>query len=87
MAIAVDNWATFDGYAVAHSMPELGELPLSRFCSFVWWMVTRNQEKKEVDEFERKLWRPPVGEVGQGVWSAEAEMSAFAAAKKALNLS
>lgn len=57
-------------------------LPLSRQLNLIWFWLTDGQDPKDVDRFKSQLWRPPAGEEGQGVWSAEAEndgLAAFAA--------
>ena len=83
--IALDNWRYLDGYAVAHNLPRPDALPLDRFCHFVWFMSTRNAEKREeIDRFERQLWLPPPGEVGRGPWAPEAETAAFGAFRAAV---
>ena len=79
MAIANEYMMTLDGFAVSRNMPPLGELPLGRFCAFVWWFFTKDSEQKEIDKFRSRLWIPPVGEVAQGPWSADAESKAFSA--------
>jgi hypothetical protein len=83
--VAVANWAHLDGYAVAHGMPDLRELPLERFCNFVWYMMTRNAEPREVDRLQQQLWVPPKSERNKPIpkaspWSAENETAALKAA-------
>lgn len=86
---AVSNWDTLDGYAVAHGMGDLRELTLERFVSFVWYMLTRNSEKKDVDQLRAKLWVPPPRMTApiprNSPWSAEAETAAFRAVKAQLS--
>ena len=83
--IALDHWWAIDGFAASQNMPDLGRMPLGRFCSFVYWWATRNAEKEsDITRFDAQLWRPPPGKAGMGPWSAEAETSAFAALKKGL---
>jgi hypothetical protein len=84
---AIDNWADVDGYAVAHGLPPLGDLPQGRFMSFMWWYLTRNASSQtDVEKFRTRLWRPPPGVVptGPNPWSPENEQSAFAAFKAGL---
>jgi hypothetical protein len=86
--LALEHWAELDGYAVAHNMPPLPELPLDRFNSFVWWFFTRNaDDPKEVEKFRLKLWRPPphVVPTRDSPWSAENETAAFSGLKAALS--
>lgn len=74
-----------DGYAAAHGQDDLESLPLARFCHLVWWWIIRNAESEaDVDRVKEQIWRPPAGEAGEGIWSAEAETEAFEAAMKAL---
>lgn len=84
-AVIANEWE-FEGYAVSQNMPPLGELPLSRFCSFVRWYLTKDAEKQsEVTKFEMQLFRPPPNAtVVAGPWSAEAETQAFGALKARL---
>ena len=86
---AVANWETLDGYAVAHGMKgDLRDMPLDRFCNFVWFMMTRNAEKKDIDSMRAKLWVPPpksAAPIPRNIpWSAEAETAAFKAVKAQL---
>jgi hypothetical protein len=85
---AVSNWDTLDGYAVAHNMGDLRLLELERFCNFVWFMMTRFAEKKDVDAMRAKLWVPPPKSKApipkNSPWSAEAETAAFRAVKAQL---
>lgn len=54
------------------------ELPLDRFCSLVWWWITRNAEtEQDIDRVREQVWLPPKGEEGRGVWSADAETDAL----------
>ena len=85
---AVANWETLDGYAVAHGMGDLRLLDLDRFCNFVWYMLTRNADKKDTDSLRAKIWVPPPKSVApipkNSPWSAEAETAAFKAVKAQL---
>lgn len=58
VATAVAHWEEFDGYAVAHGMKPLQKLPLDRFCSFVYWMLTRNGDENAIAKFRADLWMP-----------------------------
>jgi hypothetical protein len=60
-ATAVSHWDEFDGYAVAHSMTALEELPLERFCSYVMWRLLDGRDAQEQQKLRAKLWRPPPG--------------------------
>lgn len=85
VAIAVEHWRDLDGYAVGHNLPELDTMPLSRFCNFIWWWLTRNADQKERDKLERRIYMPPKGVAPTtGPWSAEAEKSAFSALQQGL---
>ena len=85
---AVANWDTLDGYAVAHGMGDLRDLSLERFCNFVWYMLTHNSEKKDVDQMRSRLWVPPPKSQApipkNSPWSAESETAAFRAVKAQL---
>jgi hypothetical protein len=70
-------------------MPELVDLPLERFCNYVWWLYTRDGDQKEVDKFKIALWRPPKGvEVTdtRSPWSAASEQKAFGSLKASLGM-
>lgn len=82
--LAVTNWRDLEGWSLTHGVPELASLTLGRFSSVVWHWATRNLEPDQRVQFEAKVWQPPVGQVGRGIWSAEAEMAAFAAVESAL---
>lgn len=71
-------------------MPDLRELPLERFCNFVYWMATRNGSPTDVEKFRAKLWRPPKGEVvidARSPWAPENEQKGFGALKMSLGMS
>jgi len=83
-ATALDHWWELDGYAAAHNLPELGELPLPRFLAFVYYMLTRNLDENELAKLRARLWRPPPGEVvtdPRSPWAPQNEAAAFAAFK------
>jgi hypothetical protein len=74
----LENWATFDGYAVGHNLGDLRELPR--------WMLTKDAgSEADLRKFEARLWMPPTGEVpaAGSPWSAEGETAAFAAFTRA----
>lgn len=83
LGVAVEHFTMLDGFAVSRGV-SFEELPLPRFLNFVYWWATRNAGEEEKTKFDRKLWQPPKGEVGQGIWSAESESAAFASLKNAL---
>lgn len=67
-------------------MPDLHDLPMERFCNFIWYYLTRNAGKQsDIDKLKTRLWRPPPGQVAKkGPWTAEAETAAFQSLKAAL---
>lgn len=77
--LAVQNWEDYNGYAVAHGMPDLRAMPVSHFLDFVWYLTTRNGDQKEVEKFRRSVWMPPKGVKpdARSPWSAENETKAF----------
>jgi hypothetical protein len=81
----VEHWEEFDGYAVAHNMPPLGELPVERFCSFVYWRLIQGADEAGIAKFKASLWRPPPGAPAESVqdkrspWNAENENAALGA--------
>lgn len=83
-ATAKQYYRDLDGYAVSRNMPRVRDMPMDRFCNFVWFFFTRNADEKEKEKFEQRLWLPPKGEVGRGIWSAEAEQDALASLKRQL---
>lgn len=85
--VALNHWADVDGLAVSQGLPELGDMPLDRFTNFIWWWATRNaQSSEEVEDFRRRLWKPPPGEVGRGPWAPAEETESFQALKRGLGL-
>jgi hypothetical protein len=84
--LALSHWNELDGYAVSRNMPELGELPLGRFFSFVWWWATRNGSEADVAKFTAQVWRPPpnTAPAKGSPWDPERENAAFAALKAGL---
>lgn len=66
----------------------LGDLDVDALCSYVWWYFTREADQDERAKFEARIWRPDTAEAQtkpipkESPWSAENEMSAFAALKK-----
>ncbi|HEY1319096.1 MAG TPA: hypothetical protein VGF32_02565 [Streptosporangiaceae bacterium] len=89
--LALYHWAEIDGYAASRNMPDLRDLPVERFCNFVWWYATRNAESRaEVDKLRAQLWRPPPAAVRSapavGPWSPAAETAAIGALKSALGV-
>ena len=86
VTLAIEHWRELDGFAVSQNMPDLRELPLGRFISFIYWWATRNAETDtERSKFDARLWRPPPGEEAKGPWSPEAEAAAFSALKAGLS--
>jgi hypothetical protein len=91
-ATAVGHWDEFDGYAVAHNMPPLEELPLARFCSFVWWRLVEGRDSKDIAKIKADLWRPPPEAKledkldKRSPWSPENENKALGALKAQLGL-
>lgn len=78
LGVGTHYWADLDGYTTAHGGPNLRRLPIKRFCSLVWWFITRNAESEaDIEKLREQVWLPPKGEEGQGVWSAEAETDSF----------
>jgi len=72
---------------VAHGLGYLQELPVDRFADFVWFMLNRNREKRDVAVLRAKLWQPAVGEVvsdPRSPWSRENEAGSLAAFKRGL---
>lgn len=85
LCVAVRDWSDLDGYAIANGTLDLEELPVHKLCHYVWyWMIRKATDPKDIDRLKSRLWQPPEGEEGQGVWSAESEADSFSALKKAL---
>ena len=81
LATLVAEWPTLDGYAVAHGMGDLRDLPIERGCNYVYYRLTDNADEKGLTKFKSRLWMPPKGEEpdARSPWSAENEAKAFAA--------
>lgn len=79
VAAAKHNWPTFDGICASQGFDPL-ELPWDRFLNLIHWFLTRNAgEAKDIEDWERHLWMPPVGvEAPAGTpWSVESQESAM----------
>lgn len=83
-ASALGHWEELDGFALAHQMPPLAELPLDRFCNFVYWRITDGAEAPELAKFRAQLWMPPRGVEPdkRSPWSPDNELAALQAFKK-----
>lgn len=85
--IALDNWASLDGFAVARNMPDLRTLPQERFDNFVWWWATRNADEKQLMKFKTDVWRPPKGVTvaeKESPWHPDNETAALASFQNSL---
>lgn len=67
-------------------MPDLEDLTIGRWCSFVWWWLTDKLDHTDVQKFKSSLWMPPKGVAipAESPWSVENETKAFAAFKAGL---
>lgn len=77
------HWLDFDGWCAAHGVDPVASTP-DRSVALIWHFFTRNMDAKSRHKFETTVWRPPPGQVGKGVWSADNETRLFAAAKAAV---
>lgn len=62
----------------------MDDLTVPALCSYVWWYFTKDVEEAERTKFEARIWIPPKTAdpiPAKSPWSAENEMSAFAALK------
>lgn len=83
-SLATTNYVMLDGYATAHNMPPLENLPLGRFINFVYWYFMKNASEKDVEAFRAKLWQPPktVKKIDKrSPWAPENETKAFSQLK------
>ncbi len=89
LATLVEQFETLDGYAVAHGVPDLRALDLSRLCNYVYWFLTKDGDEQGVAKFRAKLWQPPKGQRpdARSPWSAENESKAFAAFASSVGVS
>lgn len=80
MQTALAEWAYIDGLAASQGI-DLLDLPLARFTNYIWWLMTRDQEKAQVEKIRAKLWMPPKGEAAPpgSPWSPENELAAIRA--------
>ena len=78
----------FDGYAVAHGVGDLLEFELDRLVNFVWYMISRDRESKDLLRLRALLWQPPAGDTApipaQSPWAPEQETGALSAMKAEL---
>jgi len=68
-------------------MGYLQELPLERFCNFVWYIFTKDAEKRDVDKLRARLWQPPKGTVvtdERSPWAAKNEKDSLSAFKRGI---
>lgn len=83
LKLAEEYRSDLDGYRIGHGAEtRLLDLSVDFVCDFVWWYFTREADADERAKFERDLWMPPTKRTAipkQSPWSAENEMSAFAA--------
>lgn len=87
METARQNWAELDGYAVAHGMGFLQDLPLNRFVNFVWYILTKDASEQDRERLRARLWQPPKGLVvndPRSPWSAGNESGALSAFKRGM---
>lgn len=77
-----------DGYAAAHGMPDLRELPLGRLCSFIYWHLCKGADQQSIDKFRAKLWMPPAGQApdARSPWAPENETKGFEALRAGLGI-
>lgn len=88
METAKQQWAELDGYAVAHGMGYLQDLPLDRFTNFVWWRLTENRDDKDIEALKAKLWQPALGQVvddPRSPWSQANERKSLQAFKRGVS--
>lgn len=65
---------------MAHGLDYLQEMPLDRFCNFIWWMLTKDGQESDRAKLKAKLWKPPVGVAvtdPRSPWSPENERAAL----------
>lgn len=87
METAQTIWADLDGYAVAHTMGYLQDLPVSRFANFVWYMLIKDADEQDREKLRARLWQPEKGTVvtdPRSPWSSENERAAFGALKRGM---
>lgn len=86
---STEEWPRFDGWLASQGIDPL-ELPTDRLLNLIYHYLVRDGDRGSKEgqaalrKFEAQLWRPPVGQVGEGVWSAEAETAAFRSLKARL---
>lgn len=79
-AIAKHHEALFDGWAASRGVDPM-DLPPARFFNLLYFWIIKDAAEGEQEKFDRKLWRPPVGEAPApgSPWSPEAETASFKA--------
>lgn len=81
VGLAEHHWTKIDGLLASRGEDPL-LLPPDRFLNLIYWWATKDAaDQKELDKFDRRLWRPPPGvrAPAGSPWSPEAETQAFAA--------
>lgn len=85
LALALESWMEFDGWAAARKVDPV-ELRPGRLLNLIWHWATEGGDPKEIQKFRLRVWQPPKNvEVTSGPWSAEAEMGAFSSLKAQLS--
>lgn len=81
LSAVIARWEELDGYAVAHGMPDLRDLPLGRLCNFAYWKFTENGDQQFIEKFRARLWMPPKGVVpdARSPWAPQNETAGLAA--------
>ncbi len=59
MATGRAIWDDLDGWAAAHGLPDLEDIPLRRFCNLVWWFITQGRNEQDIARVRARLWQPP----------------------------
>ena len=89
LASAYSEWDYIDGFCLGHGI-DLEKLPLNRFCSVMWWILTRNAgEENDAEKLKRELWMPPKGTAvtdPRSPWFAGNESGGFGALKSSLGM-
>lgn len=89
LASAYSEWDYIDGFCLGHGI-DLEKLPLNRFCSVMWWILTRNAgEENDAEKLKRELWMPPKGAAvtdPRSPWFAGNESGGFGALKSSLGM-
>lgn len=78
-AIAVNQWALFNGWCLTHGFKPL-KSDFADFLDVVYYWLSRSADEAEQAKLDQTLSTPPAGETAEAPgWSREEQLAAFMA--------